>query len=177
MNERRFITLLAVFLTAVLIIPGLATAKVLHFKGHAIADGQTDVTFDVSGTTSKVKLKNGKTKRRFVAKRVSNIHVAHQIVHCYKQNGSPADPPLDVFRATIEYAFYDIPPIKVKSSGKFSGSVAQGPNHGNPVSLTSFSGRIIDRKASGGFSAKYSPGGISYGYCGNRNPEPWKAVG
>jgi hypothetical protein len=168
----------AVVVAASLLVPATASAKVLHFKGTAKADAQTEVTFDVKGFTKQVKLKNGKTRRRFVAKLVSNVHVVHQIVHCFKQSGAPADPPQDEFRATIEYAFHQIPPMRVKKNGRFSGiDQYEPPPETDPIRRNIFAGRFTGRRATGTFQAKYSPGGIQSGYCGNKTPEPWKASG
>jgi hypothetical protein len=176
-KRHRIVFALTVSLAAALLAPGLAGARVIHFKGHAIADPATQVTFDMKGFVKQVR-KNGRVRRRFIATWVSNVHVIDQMVTCYDANGNPVMGP---FRFTSQYPFYEIPPMKVvkpsnpRHGRRFSGKYVYPPT-GDPTTANYFAGffpKGKPRRVTGHFLAQYDPGGISFGYCGNKEPEPW----
>ncbi|MBA3865038.1 MAG: hypothetical protein H0X42_01625 [Solirubrobacterales bacterium] len=148
-----------------------AEASVLHFKGSASADAQTQISFDVSGHFGNVK-QGKKTKRIFLASKVSNVSVENQLFTCYDATGSA----VQEGRSTIPYDFNSIKPMTVAKSGKFSG-VYEFLTSGHVVTRETFTGKITGRQAKGTFQAQYDPGGIEYGYCGNMTGEPYSAKG
>ena len=154
-----------------LLMPAGAAATVLHFKGTAVSDSQTQVTFDVKGHTKTVK-KGKKSKKVFVASTVSNVQVENQLFTCYDAAGNP----VQSGRTTIPYPFYEITPMQVSKSGAFSG-VYEFNTGGSVITRDTFTGKIKGRTAKGSFQAQYDPGGIQYGYCGNMTGEPYTAKG
>jgi hypothetical protein len=156
---------------AALLMPVAGSATVLHFKGTAVSDSQTQVTFDVKGHTKKVK-KGKKFKKVFAASTVSNVHVENQLFTCYDASGNP----VQSGRSTIPYDFFNIPPMHVSKTGVFSG-VYEFVTGGSVITRETFTGKIKNRTAKGTFQAQYDPGGIQYGYCGNMTGEPYTAKG
>jgi hypothetical protein len=154
-----------------LALPAAAGAMVLHFKGSADADSQTQVSFDVTGRKAKVK-KGKKTKKVFVASTISDVHVEEQLFTCYDASGNAAYGG----RFTSQYEFFDIKPMTVGKSGKFSGTY-EAKVGSAVISRETFTGTIKGRTAKGTFQAQYDPGGIEYGYCGNASGEPYTASG
>lgn len=154
-----------------LAMPTAASATVLHFKGTADADSQTQVTFDVKGTMKKVK-KGKKTKKVFVAGTVSDVHVENQLFTCYDEAGNA----VMGGRFTSQYDFFDIEPMTVSKTGAFSGVYEYGVGTA-VITRETFAGKIKGRTAKGTFQAQYDPGGIEYGYCGNMSGEPYTAKG
>lgn len=161
----------AATIAVALVVPTAASATVLHFKGTADADSQTQVTFDVKGQMKKVK-KGKKTKKVFVASTVSNVHVENQLFTCYDAAGNAATSG----RATIPYDFFNIEPMTVSKTGTFSG-VYESSVGASVITRETFTGKIKGRTAKGTFRAQYDPGGIEYGYCGNMSGEPYSAKG
>jgi hypothetical protein len=161
----------AATIAAALFMPTTAWATVLHFKGTADMDSQTQVTFDVTGQMKKVKRKR-RTRKVFVAITVSDVHVENQLFTCYDEAGNA----VMGGRFTSQYEFFAIEPMTVDKTGVFSGihEASVGPAI---ISRETFAGKIKDRTAKGEFQAQYDPGGIEYGYCGNLNGEPYTAKG
>ena len=157
--------------TAALLMAAMASASVLHFRGTAASDSQTQVTFEVKGHTKTVK-KGKKSKKVFVASTVSNVQVENQLFTCYDATGSP----VQSGRTTIPYAFNEITPMRVSKSGAFSG-VYEFETGGSVITRETFNGKIKGRTAKGSFQAQYDPGGIQYGYCGNMTGAPYTAKG
>jgi hypothetical protein len=157
--------------TGALLMPGLASATVLHFKGTAVADSQTQVTFEVKGHMKSVK-KGRKTKKVFVASTVSDVHVENQLFTCYDEAGNAATSG----RFTSQYDFFEIEPMTVSKSGAFSGVYEYSVGTA-VITRETFTGKIKGRTAKGTFQAQYDPGGIQYGYCGNMSGEPYSAKG
>jgi hypothetical protein len=171
---RRAAIAIAAAVAALALAAGAADATsptVLHFKGSADADAQTEVTFEVSGQMKKVK-KGRKTRRVFVAKTVSNVHVEDQLFTCYDAAGNP----VQSGRFSSQYEFFAIEPMTVSRSGAFSGS-HEVKVENSVVSRVTFTGTIKGRTVKGTFQAQYDPGGIEYGYCGNATGEPYTAKG
>jgi hypothetical protein len=154
-----------------LALPAAASATVLHFKGTAKADHETKVTFDVKGHFKTVK-KGKRKKKVFVPSTVSNVHVENQLFTCYDQAGNPQTSG----RFTSQYEFFAIKPMTVSKSGAFSG-VKEAKVESAVISRVEFTGKIKGRTATGTFKAQYDPGGIEYGYCGNKTGEPYTAKG
>lgn len=154
-----------------LLMPAGAAATVLHFKGTAVSDSQTQVTFDVKGHTKTVK-KGKKSKKSFVASTVSDVHVENQLFTCYDAAGNAATSG----RFTSQYDFFDIEPMTVSKTGAFSGVYEYGVGT-SVITRETFTGKIKGRTAKGTFQAQYDPGGIEYGYCGNMSGEPYTAKG
>ncbi|MGH2962839.1 MAG: hypothetical protein ACRDL3_11710 [Solirubrobacterales bacterium] len=161
---------LALAAVAMLAFASPASAKSLYFVGEADDDSATTIHFKAKG-----KYKEGKKKKKFVAKEVSLIRVYDQEFVCYTANGSPAG---HTGRHTYGgYALID--PLEV-DDGKFGGfyqHVYQSP-YGGPPSITEyerFRGKIKSEKATGAYQTQASEGGIEFGYCGDRNPVDWTA--
>ncbi len=154
--------------TVALLMPAAASAAVRHFEGTAVADSQTQVTFDVKGHMKTVK-KGKRSRKIFVANTVSNVRVEEQLFTCYDAGGNP----FLSGRATIPYPFYDIKPMQVSKSGSFAG-VYEFSTGGYVITRETFTGKIKGRTAKGTFRAQYDPGGIKFGYCGNKTGEPYK---
>ena len=173
----RKLAAIAAITVALLVFPAAASAKTLFFEGNAKGDNESDVRFEAKG-----KLKKGKKKKKFVAKQVSTISVENELFSCYKADGSLAIPPSGGWpqRSTLPYPFYEIEPTKVDKKGKFSGSASYTPpggEAGGPTYVVEFKGKIKNKKATGTYQAKYDPGGINYGFCGDKDPVEWEADG
>lgn len=148
-----------------------ADAKTLYFDGAPQHDKDAAIQFTVKGTVKKGK---------FSATQVSNIHVYNQLYTCYTASGAPVTNGR-LQGSLDDYGYPDIKPIRVNKNGFFSGSFSDSftdPQSQNTVTdtLLTFSGRIMNKRATGTFQSKSDPeGGIDDGYCGDAKPVRWSA--
>jgi hypothetical protein len=149
----------------------VADAKTLYFDGSPTHDRDAAIQFTVKGTM---------TKGKFSPTQVSEIHVYNQKFTCYSASGQRAtsgrlEGSLD------DYGYPDIKPVHVKKNGSFSGSVTDTitdplSHKSVIVTLLKFSGRIVNKRATGTYQSKTDPeGGIDDGYCGDAKPVAWSA--
>jgi hypothetical protein len=167
----RKLILTGVVVVLALAFAAVADAKTLYFDGSPKHDKEATIQFTVKGTMAKGK---------FSPTQVSEIHVFNQKFTCYSTSGKPAT------RGRLEgsiddYGYPDIKPVHVKKNGSFSGSVTDTitdplSHKSVIVTLLKFSGKIVNKRATGTYQSKTDPeGGIDDGYCGDAKPVAWSA--
>jgi hypothetical protein len=155
----------------VFVSAAIADAKTMYFDGAPQHDKDATIQFTVKGTVNKGK---------FSATQVSNVHVYNQRFTCYTASGAAATSGR-LQGSLDDYGYPQMKPIRVKKNGSFSGSFVD--KFTDPLSHTTvtdtllkFSGRIVNKRATGTYQSKSDPeGGIGDGYCGDAKPVTWSA--
>ena len=149
----------------------VAKAKTLYFNGSPTHDHDATIQFTVKGTM---------TKGKFSPTEVLDIHVFNQEFSCYSAAGKRATSGR-LEGSVDDYGYPGIKPVHVKKNGSFSGSltdkIADPLTHKSViVTLLKFSGKIVNKRATGTYQSKTNPeGGIDDGYCGDAKPVAWGA--